>query len=177
LITPVDGPGGPGGPGGGAHDPGHLGHLGHPDDPDDPLAVLLRPPGDRLAAPPGRFEAVRRSAARRRTLRAVAGAGLACGALLAVLLPLGLAHHTAPGPRLAPVAPATTPRHTRPSTPSTATPSQGPSPSARPSPSGARRSADARVATHSPDAATRGRADSPVTGDGTGSRSGASPRR
>jgi hypothetical protein len=155
LITPVDGPGGPGGPG----DPAH--------DPDDPLAVLLRPAGDRLAVPPGRFAAVRRSAARRRTLRAVAGAGLTCGALLAVLLPLRLPHHGPPAPRLTPVAPATAPRHASPTPVPSRDTGRAPSPAARPTPSRAR-----RAAPHSPDDAARGRTDSPATG----TRSAASPR-
>lgn len=56
--------------------------------PDDPLAVVLRPPSDRLGPPPGRFEAIRRGAARRRLARTVAGVGLACAVAVLVALPL-----------------------------------------------------------------------------------------
>ncbi|MYS52208.1 hypothetical protein GTW46_19415, partial [Streptomyces sp. SID6013] len=43
-------------------------------DGDDPLLVLLRPGADFLGPPPGRYEAIRRRASRRRLLRAAAGA-------------------------------------------------------------------------------------------------------
>ncbi|MET9154790.1 hypothetical protein [Streptomyces griseoflavus] len=56
--------------------------------PDDPLAVILRPTSDYLGPPAGRYEAIRRGAARRRRLRAVAGVGLACAVAALVALPL-----------------------------------------------------------------------------------------
>lgn len=57
-------------------------------DPDDPLIVLLRPSSDYLGAPPGRYEAIRRGAARRKVLRAAAGAALTVGVAALVVLPL-----------------------------------------------------------------------------------------
>ncbi|MEV7014867.1 hypothetical protein [Streptomyces sp. NPDC093991] len=57
-------------------------------EPDDPLAELLRPTSDHLGPPPGRFEAVRRRAARRRLLRTTVGAGLTCAVAVLVALPL-----------------------------------------------------------------------------------------
>ncbi|MGW1635182.1 hypothetical protein ACWCPU_38665, partial [Streptomyces anthocyanicus] len=38
-------------------------------DRDDPLLVVLRPGADFLGPPPGRYEAIRRAASRRRLLR------------------------------------------------------------------------------------------------------------
>ncbi|MGV9645734.1 hypothetical protein ACWDSB_31550, partial [Streptomyces sp. NPDC003514] len=38
---------------------------------DDPLVVVLRPPSEHLAPPPGRYEAIRRRASRRRLARIV----------------------------------------------------------------------------------------------------------
>ncbi|MFF9018542.1 hypothetical protein ACF09C_36975 [Streptomyces sp. NPDC014870] len=59
-------------------------------DPDDPVAVLLRPTSDHLLPPPGRFEEIRRGAARRRRLRAAAtGLGVSFAAAL-IVLPLHL---------------------------------------------------------------------------------------
>ncbi|MER6848030.1 hypothetical protein ABT333_09575, partial [Streptomyces flaveolus] len=46
------------------------------DDPHDPLLVVLRPGSDFLGPPPGRYEAIRRAASRRRLLRAAAGAAV-----------------------------------------------------------------------------------------------------
>ncbi|GGQ29449.1 MULTISPECIES: hypothetical protein [Streptomyces] len=57
-------------------------------EPDDPLAELLRPTSDHLGPPPGRFETVRRRAARRRLVRTTVGAGLTCAVALLVALPL-----------------------------------------------------------------------------------------
>ncbi|MFI0507382.1 hypothetical protein ACH3WN_31765 [Streptomyces albogriseolus] len=57
-------------------------------EPDDPLAVLLRPTSDHLGPPPGRFETIRRRAARRRLVRTTVGAGLTCAVALLVALPL-----------------------------------------------------------------------------------------
>ncbi|WP_329373198.1 DUF4232 domain-containing protein [Streptomyces sp. NBC_00669] len=52
------------------------------DDGTDPLARLLRPAGGYLSAPPGTFERIRRRAARRRRVRALAG-GTAVAAVIA----------------------------------------------------------------------------------------------
>ncbi len=57
-------------------------------EPDDPLAELLRPTSDHLGPPPGRFETIRRRAARRRVVRTTVGAGLTCAVALLVALPL-----------------------------------------------------------------------------------------
>ncbi|MFD5580023.1 hypothetical protein [Streptomyces pseudogriseolus] len=57
-------------------------------EPDDPLAELLRPTSGHLGPPPGRFETVRRRAARRRLVRTTVGAGLTCAVALLVALPL-----------------------------------------------------------------------------------------
>lgn len=73
--------------------------------PDDPLAVLLRPSGDHLGPPPGRFEEIRRAAARRRLVRAAAGAGLACGAALLIALPLQQTAPDGPASPTVPLAP------------------------------------------------------------------------
>ncbi|EGX60867.1 hypothetical protein SZN_05417 [Streptomyces zinciresistens K42] len=73
--------------------------------PDDPLAVVLRPAPEHLAAPPGRYEAVRRRAARRRLARTAAGAGVTCAVALLVALPLVTRSPdgaTTPAPPLAP---------------------------------------------------------------------------
>ncbi|MFZ4151688.1 hypothetical protein [Streptomyces pseudogriseolus] len=57
-------------------------------EPDDPLAELLRPTSGHLGPPPGRFETIRRRAARRRLVRTTVGAGLTCAVALLVALPL-----------------------------------------------------------------------------------------
>ncbi|MEU0287530.1 hypothetical protein [Streptomyces sp. NPDC006147] len=57
-------------------------------EPDDPLAVLLRPTSEHLGPPPGRFETIRRRAARRRLVRTAVGAGVTCAVALLVALPL-----------------------------------------------------------------------------------------
>ncbi|MFI8090823.1 hypothetical protein ACIF9R_21295 [Streptomyces sp. NPDC086080] len=75
-------------------------------EPDDPLAVILRPASDFLGPPPGRFEAIRRGAARRRLVRTVAGVGLACAAAVLVSGPLQNAATTdRPAPPTVPLAP------------------------------------------------------------------------
>ncbi|MEY9992881.1 hypothetical protein ABIE67_004913 [Streptomyces sp. V4I8] len=56
--------------------------------PDDPLAVILRPPSDHLAPPPGSYDAIRRRATRRRVIRAAIGTAVTCAAALLVALPL-----------------------------------------------------------------------------------------
>lgn len=84
--------------------------ITHPDegpdhDPGDPLTVILRPPGEYLGAPPGRYEAIRRGAARRRLLRAAAGAAVTCGVAALVILPLRLAGSDGTGSPAVPLAP------------------------------------------------------------------------
>ncbi|MFB8439620.1 hypothetical protein ACFC7A_11285 [Streptomyces niveus] len=91
-------------------------------DPDDPLAVLLRPTADPLGPPPRRYETIRRTAARRRLLRAAAGVGLSCAAVALVALPLHLA--TRPDGPAAPTVPLAPPPPSR----SSPAPSPPPSP-------------------------------------------------
>ncbi|MEU1262300.1 hypothetical protein ACWDU9_05565 [Streptomyces cellulosae] len=67
-------------------------------EPDDPLAELLRPTSDHLGPPPGRFETIRRRAARRRLVRTTVGAGLTCALALLVALPLQNATTTSDRP-------------------------------------------------------------------------------
>ncbi|MER6627746.1 hypothetical protein ABT301_05820 [Streptomyces sp. NPDC000987] len=92
-------------------------------DPDDPLAVLLRPPAGHLGAPPGRYEAIRRGAARRRLLRAAAGAGAVCAVAVLVALPLRSFGPGTPAPPAVPLAP-----------PPVSGPATGPGPSTSPRP-------------------------------------------
>jgi len=73
--------------------------------PDDPLVVLLRPAADHLGPPPGRYEAIRRTAARRRLLRAAAGVGLSCVVAVLIALPLHLVTPKTPAPPAVPLAP------------------------------------------------------------------------
>ncbi|MFJ8788514.1 hypothetical protein [Streptomyces sp. NPDC102462] len=100
--------------------------------PDDPLLVVLRPPADHLGPPPGRYEAIRRAAARRKLLRAAAGAGLTCAVAALVALPLHLSAPAAPARPAVPLAPP----------PPTAPPASPTSPPASPmpTPSGVRES-------------------------------------
>ncbi|MET7386811.1 hypothetical protein ACFYPT_33580 [Streptomyces sp. NPDC005529] len=84
--------------------------ITHSDDgpdfePDDPLAVIMRPPSDLLGPPAGRYEAIRRGAARRRLLRASLGAGLACAVAVLVALPLRAAQSEGPASPTVPLAP------------------------------------------------------------------------
>ncbi|MEU5096084.1 hypothetical protein [Streptomyces sp. NPDC020996] len=90
-------------------------------DPDDPLTVLLRPPAGHLGPPPGRYEAIRRGAARRRLLRAAAGAGAVCAVAVLVALPLRSFGPGTPAPPAVPLAP-----------PPASGPATGPSPSTSP---------------------------------------------
>ncbi|WP_326720388.1 hypothetical protein OHT59_13520 [Streptomyces sp. NBC_00243] len=104
-------------------------------DPDDPLAVILRPASDYLGPPPGRYEAIRRGAARRRLLRAAAGIGLSCAVAAIVTLPIVLATPEVPVSPTVPLAPppASSPPATTSPTPTTV-PSTAPTPSATPGP-------------------------------------------
>ncbi|MFD6991687.1 hypothetical protein [Streptomyces sp. NPDC059943] len=107
-------------------------------EPDDPLAVLLRPTSDRLVPPPHRYEAIRRSAARRRVLRTAAGVGLSCAAAALVALPLHLA--TTSGAPAAPTVPLAPPPPSSSSPVPTEQPSSvpvSPHPSERREPEGA----------------------------------------
>ncbi|MEU9209770.1 hypothetical protein AB0D27_17915 [Streptomyces sp. NPDC048415] len=102
--------------------------ITHSDDgpdfePDDPLALILRPPSDYLGPPPGRYEAIRRGAARRRLLRTAAGAGLACAVAALIALPLHTAMPKAPTSPTVPLAP---PPASSPSTAPTASASSQP---------------------------------------------------
>ncbi|GGN76653.1 hypothetical protein GCM10011579_057990 [Streptomyces albiflavescens] len=134
--------------------------ITHSDDgpdfePDDPLAVILRPSSDYLGPPAGRYETIRRAAARRRLLRTAVGVGLSCAVAALVALPFHLAATSeAPGSPTVPLAPAPA------SGPSLApTPSASPEPvSPRPSSSGTQstpRRPTARTRTDSPGAPTR----------------------
>ncbi|MEU5596044.1 hypothetical protein [Streptomyces sp. NPDC020298] len=100
--------------------------ITHPDDgpdfdPDDPLAVILRPPSEHLAVPPGRFEEIRRTAGRRRVLRAAAGVGASCAVAAVLALPFLRSGHEPPASPVVPLAP-----------PPASSPSAVPSPSATP---------------------------------------------
>jgi hypothetical protein len=103
-------------------------------EPDDPLAVILRPVPDRLGPPPGRYEEIRRGAARRRLVRAAvgAGAGLACAVAALVVLP---PQSSAPGDPVSPSVPLAPPSVSSPSVTPTPSPSVSPEPAeARPTP-------------------------------------------
>ncbi|MER7997711.1 hypothetical protein [Streptomyces sp. NPDC095613] len=78
---------------------------GRDHEPDDPLALVLRPPSDHLAPPPGRYETIRRTAARRRLLRAGAAVGASCAVAALIVLPLRLSAQVAPAPPAVPLAP------------------------------------------------------------------------
>ncbi|WP_329177425.1 hypothetical protein [Streptomyces sp. NBC_01477] len=99
-------------------------------DPDDPLTVILRPTPDHLGLPPGRYERIRRGAARRRMLRVAVGVGLSCAVAALVAVPLRLAGHESPA---SPVVPLGPPPLSSPSTGSPRTPTPAP-PTVRPTP-------------------------------------------
>jgi hypothetical protein len=105
-------------------------------DPDDPLTVILRPPAEHLGAPPGRYEAIRRGASRRRLLRAAVGAAVTCGVAALVVLPLHLTASDAPGSPAVPLAP-----------PPASSPAAPPHRSATPEPSSPRPTPDTRTST------------------------------
>jgi hypothetical protein len=96
-------------------------------EPDDPLAVILRPASDYLGPPPGRFEEIRRGAARRRLVRAAVGVGLTCAVAALVVLPLQSSTPDKPVSPTIPLAP-----------PPVSSPSATPTPSASPEPAEAR---------------------------------------
>ncbi|MEV6420579.1 hypothetical protein [Streptomyces sp. NPDC051662] len=89
-------------------------------EPDDPLAVILRPSSDSLGPPAGRYEAIRRAAARRRLLRTASRVGMACVVAALIVLPLRLAAPESPASPTVPLAPPTV------RGPSTPPPSQAP---------------------------------------------------
>ncbi|MDI5962028.1 hypothetical protein [Streptantibioticus silvisoli] len=114
------------------------GRVQHPaEDHDDELTVLLGPGTGHLMPPPGTFERVRRTAARRRSLRAAAAAGIGLAFAAAVALPLtltlnGPAAPPDPVPPAAPPAAGTSlPGRTAPSAPAPA-PSRSAGPTAIP---------------------------------------------
>lgn len=96
-------------------------------EPDDPLAVILRPGSDYLGPPAGRYEAVRRRAARRRLLRAAAGVGATCAVAALVALPFRLAAPDAPTSPTVPLAPPPATSTSAPSAPPDPTPTPAPS--------------------------------------------------
>lgn len=78
---------------------------------DDPFLVILRPSPGYLAAPPGHYEKIRRTASRRRLARAAAGAALALAAAGLLALPF---RHPAPEGPAAPTVPMAPPAVTTP---------------------------------------------------------------
>ncbi|WP_262702544.1 MULTISPECIES: hypothetical protein [Streptomyces] len=111
-------------------------HIGPEREPDDPLAVILRPPSDYLGPPPGRYEAIRRAAARRKLLRTAAGVGVSCAVAALIALPLRAA---APEPPARPTVPLAPPPATGRTTPPLPSASGGPSVSPAPSESAGQR--------------------------------------
>ncbi|MER8159801.1 hypothetical protein [Streptomyces sp. NPDC094472] len=101
-------------------------------EPDDPLAVILRPTSDYLGPPPGRYEAIRRAAARRRLLRTAAGVGVSCAVAALIALPLRLTAPETPARPTVPLAPPPATGRTAPPLPSAPAgrPSASPTPSA-----------------------------------------------
>ncbi|MEW2518896.1 hypothetical protein [Actinacidiphila alni] len=109
-------------------------------DPDDPLTVILRPAPGLLGLPPGRYERIRRGAARRRRLRITVGVTLAAAAAALIALPLRPSAPPAPTMPAAPPPPPPTTTSPPPRPPAdvspapTATPTkQSASPTASPS--------------------------------------------
>ncbi|MFC5956166.1 hypothetical protein ACFP51_17310 [Streptomyces pratens] len=93
-------------------------------EPDDPLAVILRPASDYLGPPPGRYEEIRRAAARRRLIRATVGVGVSCVVAALVALPLQSATSDRPASPTVPLAPPV----------ASSSPSPAPTPSVTPRP-------------------------------------------
>lgn len=103
-------------------------------EPDDPLAVIMRPPSEHLAPPLGRYEEIRRGAARRRILRAVVGAGATCTVAALLAIPLLRTAHQDPTPPTVPLAPPPASSPPALPTPTESAPvSVTPRPSSRPS--------------------------------------------
>ncbi|MDT0434979.1 MULTISPECIES: hypothetical protein [Streptomyces] len=98
----------------------------HPDDsagpdPEDPLTVILRPPDDLLGPPVGRYREIRRTAGRRKALRALTTAGVTCAVAVLVALPLRTSGPGTPDAPVVPMAPPPVSGSTVP-TPSPASP-------------------------------------------------------
>ncbi|MGW3284501.1 hypothetical protein ACWDR3_07655 [Streptomyces sp. NPDC001002] len=93
-------------------------------DPEDELTVLLRPSTEYLGPPTGRYEAIRRGAARRKLYKAAVGAALTCGVAALVVLPLRLTATDSPS---APTLPQAPPPASSPSNGPSSGPSDGPS--------------------------------------------------
>ncbi|WP_413802576.1 hypothetical protein [Streptomyces iranensis] len=126
-------------------------HLGPEREPDDPLAVILRPSSDYLGPPPGRYEAIRRAAARRKLLRTAAGVGVSCAVAALIALPLRAAAPEPPARPTVPLAPPPATGRTTPPLPSApADPSASPSPSAPSQSAGQRPSRGPRSETPGP---------------------------
>ncbi|WP_328466115.1 hypothetical protein [Streptomyces sp. NBC_00448] len=92
-------------------------------DPDDPLTVILRPTPAPLGLPPGRYEKIRRGAARRRMLRIAVGVGLSGAVAALVVVPLRMTGPVEPAAPTVPLGP-----------PPASSPSAGPTSSPVPSP-------------------------------------------
>ncbi|MFD8073204.1 hypothetical protein ACFV3E_11190 [Streptomyces sp. NPDC059718] len=110
-----------------------------PDEERDPeLSALLRPGTVLLGPPPGRFREVRRVAARRKLLRAAAGAGVSLAVAAVVAVPLHLLSAPGQGPAVGPAVPAVSvppaadpPPSPRPTTSPVPEPSETPGPDRR----------------------------------------------
>lgn len=99
-----------------------------PDEERDPeLSALLGSGTVLLGPPPGRFREVRRAAARRKLLRAAAGAGVSLAVAAVVAVPLRLMSDPAQGPAVGPTVPAV-------SVPPAADPPPSPRPTSSPVP-------------------------------------------
>ncbi|NUS77094.1 MAG: hypothetical protein HOV70_12965 [Streptomyces sp.] len=94
---------------------------------------MLRPSTEYLGPPPGRYEAIRRGAARRKLLRAAAGAGLVGAVAALVVLPLRLAAPDDPASPTVPLAPPPASSPARDSATPTQAPTQAPTPTPSPS--------------------------------------------
>ncbi|MDX2709567.1 hypothetical protein PV350_43120, partial [Streptomyces sp. PA03-6a] len=108
-----------------------------PDEERDPeLSALLRPGTVLLGPPPGRFREVRRVAARRKLLRAAAGAGVSLAVAAVVAVPLHLLSAPGQGPGVGPAVPAVSvpPAADPPPSPPRPTTSPVPEPSETPGP-------------------------------------------
>ncbi|MGW1257392.1 hypothetical protein ACWD5Q_19970 [Streptomyces sp. NPDC002513] len=146
-------------------------------EPHDPLAVILRPPSEHLGPPPGRYGAIRRAAARRRVLRAAAGAGVTCVVAVLVALPLRLTTPEGPASPVVPLAPPPASGRTLPATPSASPSVPKPSEPARPT-AGSRPRAGASRAPSSPATPTRGPSaiPTPAPGEPSAGASGGVPK-
>ncbi|MFE7565979.1 hypothetical protein ACFU76_03270 [Streptomyces sp. NPDC057539] len=93
---------------------------------DDPLAVILRPSSDTLGPPAGRYETIRRAAARRRLLRTASRVGVACVVAALVVVPLRLAASGSPTSPASPTVPLAPPPVRSSSTPPPPAPTTAP---------------------------------------------------